>query len=318
MPPAVSVVITAYNQRSFLPHALDSVRAQTFKDYEILIVDDASTDETPAYLAQQPNVRVLRNPTNRGVCASRNLGWQMASGRYVSFLDGDDLFLPDKLAAQVASMDADPMLGLVYADSQFCDVSEADLPWRFSDLYPPHRGPDIFEALVRANFIAMSATLIRRVCLDRIGGFDDTMPTEDWHLWLRLSAVYPAHYLPQVLAKYRVHGANISRRRLKDTRGNAMVRRWLITSSLFARLGPETQYRCYLSAGISLAKLGQMTEARQMWATARHMYPWRPITYGLALLTFLGETRFRSVIDRLRLTLEWVRGTPQPFGPQGS
>jgi len=317
MPPEVSVIIPTFNQVVFLRRTVASVRAQTWTDYEIIVVDDASTDETPAYLRSQTDLRVIRNPANSGSSFSRNQGLLAAQGRYVAFLDGDDLFLPDKLTVQVQALEDDPRLGMVYGDIQFCDEEERDLPWRSSDMRSPHPGPDIFESLSYGNFIPVHAALTRRAALDSMGRFfDEAMPrsAEDWHFWLRLAAVCRVRYQPVVLGKYRVHGSNTSQRRLNLTLGNAMVRRWLIASPLFTRLSPAAQYACYLSAAVSLVKLGETEEARHFMDQARKLRPFHPAAYSLLILSSLGTERFSSLVDRVRHFIEWFRHTPQPFG----
>ena len=314
-PPTASVIIPTYNQARLVTRAVDSVLAQSFTDYEIIVVDDGSADETSRYLAAQPGLRVIRNPANRGPSVARNQGLTAARGRYVAFLDGDDLFTSLKLAAQVPQLDANPALGMVFGDIQFCDEHDRDLPCRYSDLRRPHPGPDIFEALTYENFIPLHALLIRRECLQATGGFDETMRwAEDWHLWLRLAARYPAWYQSVIVGKYRVHGGNTSRHRLNLTSGNAVVRRWLIGSPLFGRLSLATRYACYLSGAISLTKLGEMAEARHYFAEARRLRPFYPSAYTLAALARLGPGPFRAIMDRMRQFREWMQRTPQPFG----
>jgi GT2 family glycosyltransferase len=318
--PLVSVIITSYNQFKFLPRTLASVRAQTWPHIEMIVVDDASTDETEHYLRAQKDARVIRNPQNRGPSFSRNQGLLAARGRYVVFLDGDDLFLPEKLEAQVKALEDDPTLGMVYADTLFCDDQDRDLPWRYSQVHRPHPGPDILEALTYGNFIPIHAALTRRAALEAAGGFfDEAMRggAEDWHLWIRLAAVCRVRFQPRVLGKYRVHSSNVSQRRLTLTHSNAVVRRWLIASPLFARLSPAAQYACCLSAAISLAKLGEMSEARQVLRQARGLCPLHPAAYVLTVLSGLGADKFRAITDRVRVCIEWIRRTPQPFGAQG-
>jgi glycosyltransferase involved in cell wall biosynthesis len=314
--PGVSVIIPTYNQAAYLHFAVDSVRAQTYPHHEIIVVDDASTDETQAYLRSQADLRVIRNASNSGPSFSRNQGLRIALGEFVTFLDGDDLLLPDKFQTQVQALATGPAMGMVYGDIQFCDAEGRDLPWRFSRLHAPHPGPDIFEPLTYGNFIPIHAPLVRRSSLDLIGGFEETLRAgaEDWHLWLRLAAAYPVRFQPVVVGKYRIHGGNTSQRRRNLTHSNAVVRRWLIASPLFARLSPTSQHACYLSAGISLAKLGEVAEARQMFAQARRLRPWRPAAYGLTFLTWLGGDNFRKLADQGRALSDYLRGAPRLFG----
>ena len=316
MPPLVSVIIPTFNQAAFLRQAVESVRAQTYPHYEIIVVNDASTDSTQTYLQSQTDLHVMCNTTNSGPSFSRNQGLRVTRGEYVAFLDGDDLFLPEKLQTQVKALEADSSLGVVYGDIRFCDTEGRDLPWRASGLASPHPGPDIFEALAHGNFIPIHAPLVRRACLEAMGDFDETMRAgaEDWQLWLRLAAAYPVRFQPVVVGKYRVHSSNSSQRRRNLTHSNAVVRRWLIASPLFARLSPTSQHACYLSAGISLAKLGEVAEARQIFAQARRLRPQHPAAYGLAILTWLGGENFRKLADQFRAWSDRLRRKPRLFG----
>lgn len=318
--PAVSIIIPTHNQVGLLREALASVRGQTFHDYEIIVVDDASTDETPGYLETQADVHTICTSATRGPSAARNQGLRAAQGRYIAFLDGDDLFLPGKLSGQVPILESDPPLSMVYSDIQFCDADGRGLPWLYSDIYPPHAGPDIFEALSYGNFIPVHASLIRRACLEAFNGvFDETMRwAEDWHLWLRLAAAYPVCHQPGVVGQYRMHKGSTSQRRLNMTYGNAVVRQWLIASPLFARLALQARYACYLSAAVSLIKLGQTDEARRLLTQARVLRPLHPATHLLNILSRLGAERFGALTDAMRNSQAWIKRTPQPFGRQYS
>jgi glycosyltransferase involved in cell wall biosynthesis len=187
MVPVVSVIIPTYNRAALVREAVASVEAQTYRDFEIVVVDDASTDATFQALAAFRNVRVLRQARRRGVAAARNLGAAAARGRWLAFLDSDDLWLPAKLARQMAYLADRP---------GFC-LCQTDETWvrRGVKVNKPaaHRkvAGQIFAASLERCMISPSAVILPRRLFEAHGGFDETLPAaEDYDLWLRLSWRY--------------------------------------------------------------------------------------------------------------------------------
>lgn len=193
----VSVVIPTYNRSSLVHRAITSVLEQTFKDTEILVVDDGSTDETvPSLEVFSNKVRILRHETNRGVSAARNTGIRAASAPLIAFLDSDDRWLPGKLDAQVRFFSDHP--GAVA-----CQTREI---WIRGDrrVNPARRhlkpSGDIFEASLERCLVSPSAVMVRRSLLDEVGLFDEDLPVcEDYDLWLRISCRYPVHLIEKDL-----------------------------------------------------------------------------------------------------------------------
>ena len=196
-PPRVSVIIPTYNRAALVAEAVASVLAQTCRDFEILVVDDGSTDGTAEALAAfAGQMTVLRQPARRGVAAARNLGIAAARGRWLAFLDSDDLWLPEKLARQLAFLSAHPKLLL-------CQTEEI---WvrRGVRVNKPltHRmaGGNIFLQSLRRCLVSPSAVLLHRRLFEDHGGFDEDLPAaEDYDLWLRLSWRYPVGLVPEPL-----------------------------------------------------------------------------------------------------------------------
>ncbi|MFM7427887.1 MAG: glycosyltransferase family 2 protein, partial [Elainella sp.] len=202
--PRVSVVIPAYNCADYLPAAIESVLAQTYRDFEIIVVDDGSTDATPEVLHRYGNQLVAISQANQGVALARNHGIQIAQGEWVAFLDADDLFLPDKLAAQMALAEANPALGLIHSGWQRVDSQGRFL----MDVEPWQQVPDLtLESWLRWKPVLPSAMLFRRDWLERSGGFDPRFPpAEDTELVLRLALMgCEAAWLRQITVKYRQH-----------------------------------------------------------------------------------------------------------------
>ena len=210
MSPQVSVVIPAYNAAPYLRQALDSVLAQTFRDLEVIVVDDGSTDATSQILSGYASrVRVLRQQ-NAGVAKARNHGIAASKGRYVAFLDADDAWYPHKIDRQVATLSSDGRQGAIYTRfvATDADLRPSGLRWQ------PGRRALLEDLLFDGNVIAAGAStvLCDRALLDQLGGFDPSFSLcADWELWIRLAAVSGFTYLDEALALYRRHPGNMSR-----------------------------------------------------------------------------------------------------------
>ncbi len=205
--PRVSIVVPVYNAERTLAATLRSVWAQTCGDFELLVVNDGSTDGTAALLAGQsdPRLRVISH-RNAGVSASRNRGVAEARGEFVAFLDGDDLWTPDKLQAQVAALQGAPDAALVYSWTDLIDEAGRVIQ-RGSHVVANGR---VYPLLASRNFLDCGSTpLIRRSALIEAGPFDETLKGgEDWDLWLRLATRHAFVCLPVVQVQYRVHGSS--------------------------------------------------------------------------------------------------------------
>lgn len=208
MPLLVSAIVTAYNAAAFIQEALDSVLAQTHPADEIVVVDDGSTDNTAALVATYAarGVRCVTQP-NQGAGAARNRGLAETTGEWVAFLDGDDLWLPDKLERQLAYATAHPEVALLSGPKIWWDVARDT---RSVKALARPRQPQR-EILVR-NFIGNpSQALLRRAAVQEVGNFDPTVRWgQDWDLWMRLLNHYPFALLPDPLIIYRWHSANLS------------------------------------------------------------------------------------------------------------
>jgi len=207
----VSVVIPTFNRRTLVREAVASACAQRHVACEILIVDDGSSDGTVAALREEFGARIrVLDTANRGVAAARNLGVAASSGELIAFLDSDDLWLPDKLAAQVAFF-------ISHTQAEICQTEEI---WMRNGVRvnpcAHHRKPsgDIFELSLRLCLISPSAVLLRRGLFERVGGFDETLPAcEDYDLWLRILRDTPVWLIDRPLViKRGGHADQLSRR----------------------------------------------------------------------------------------------------------
>ena len=194
--PLVSVIIPTYNRAWTLPDAIDSVLEQTYQPFELIVVDDGSSDNTSALLAgYSPRLTVIRQE-NAGVSAARNTGIEQATGEFLAFLDSDDRWLPQKLARQIDFFRRHP-------DALICQTEEI---WVRNGLRvnPGKRhqkkSGDIFIPSLSLCLVSPSAVMLRRTLFDEIGNFDENLPAcEDYDLWLRVSARHPVYLVDEPL-----------------------------------------------------------------------------------------------------------------------
>lgn len=232
----VSVIIPTYNYARFVRRAVDSVLAQTYRDVECVVIDDGSTDETPDVLSRYgARIRVIRKE-KQGPAIARNRGISAARGVYVAFLDSDDHWRPDKLAKQVAVLDANPALGAVGCANEIIDgagnhVSDTVFPSPAEpvDLVGQLRGVAVRRLWVGSS---CSGALIPKRVLEQVGMFDESLTAaEDWDLWLKIAARYPIRNIPDILVSISTHGTGFARNADKVERNQwkvyeAAVARW--------------------------------------------------------------------------------------------
>jgi glycosyltransferase involved in cell wall biosynthesis len=209
MAPLVSVIVPACNRREMLCDAVDSIQAQSYRDFEIVVVDDGSEDGTGNRLLARYGaaVRVVTQ-MRRGVASARNLGVERSRGRYVSFLDSDDLWRPRKLEIQMGFMEERAW--------RICQTEEI---WIRNGMRvnpkKKHRKPsgDIFRASLELCLVSPSAVLMTRELFERVGGFDESFPIcEDYDLWLRIAVDTPVYLIPAPLViKRGGHADQLSR-----------------------------------------------------------------------------------------------------------
>ena len=194
--PAVSVIIPTFNRAWCLEATLQSVRDQTFQNFELIVVDDGSTDDTPSLLERFPGTRVYRWEENRGVSAARNQGLLMAQGEWICFLDSDDRWTQNKLQVQMEWMQKHPECLACYTDEIWIRNGVRVNP---KDKHRKYSG-DIFMHCLPLCIISPSSILMRASILESIGGFDtDLTACEDYDLWLRLTSRYRVDFIPEKL-----------------------------------------------------------------------------------------------------------------------
>jgi glycosyltransferase involved in cell wall biosynthesis len=234
--PRVSVVVPAFNASQYLAGTLASVTASTFTDYEIVVIDDGSSDDTAAIAERfAPKTRLIRQ-SNRGMSPSRNTGIESSDSEFIALLDSDDLWHPEKLALQLATLEAKPDCGLCYSEftlwggepdgAFFKTIATPDLDPRLSGW--------IYPRMILTNFVLPSTAVFRRRLWDNMGPFPcDDQQTDDWEYFVSASRHFPFAKLKSSLVLYRQHPASLSRSLAKTNKTE------LMREALLARFGME-------------------------------------------------------------------------------
>ncbi|OGX15238.1 MAG: hypothetical protein A2166_00420 [Omnitrophica WOR_2 bacterium RBG_13_41_10] len=207
--PKVSVIIPTYNRAHYICETIDSILAQTYRDYEIIVVDDGSTDDTRKVLQKYDGKVRYFYQKNRGSSAARNFGISQSQGEYIAFLDDDDLWLPNKLDVQLEIIEKNLNLAFVCSGSYVINEAGENINvWKENK----KSKLETFRRLYKGNFVLTLTVLMRRRCFYDVGEFDERLiVSQDYDLWLRLAKKYKFQYINTPLAKYRIHRNNVSK-----------------------------------------------------------------------------------------------------------
>lgn len=208
--PFVSVIIPAYNQAEFLREAIQSVLSQSYENYEIIVVDDGSTDDTALIASQFADRIRYIHQDNQGLAGARNTGIYTAQGEFIGLLDADDQWRPNYLEEMLKLTASYPDASVYYCEAQGMDVNGLDLPQTFGSSRLL-RKYSIYQILLRSNFIIPSTVLMRRISILTAGLFDQNLRSfEDWDLWFRLLPEHKFIGSDTCLVRYRVHEKSLT------------------------------------------------------------------------------------------------------------
>ncbi len=291
----VSVIMPAYNCEKYIGEAIESVLQQSYNNYELIIVNDGSTDRTEDVINKLSTSIKYISQSNQGASAARNTGILAADGEYLSFLDSDDIWNLETLELQLGYFESHTDVGLVYGDMELFDhTGMLDENWLVAAGVPRPAG-FIFHELVFQCLFQTSTVMVRRKVLDDVGLFDKVLPLgEDYDLWLRIAAKYKIGYIPKVLTGYR-------RRKGSLTASDATLKPWDIAVAEKAlereadearKISPRVVKKKfgarYFQAGYSALKDGKYSIARYRLRKSLLLTPWNPraIMYLVAAYCF--------------------------------
>jgi glycosyltransferase involved in cell wall biosynthesis len=332
--PKVSVVIPTYDRAHFLDDAIRSVLAQTFDDFELIIVDDGSTDNTREVVNSFEDSRIKYiYQENRGVSAAYNSGILASSSEFIAFLDSDDLWLPQKLELQVKLLDSRPDVALVCSDGYIFDNrtnSTLGRFWRgvpFGYRVDPQRASrePLKEMLFWGCFITESLVMVRREVFNEVGGYDESLRDHvDWDMYVRVCQRFAIETIDTPLAKKRKHEANLSSNFDLLYKGAEIVLNKAIHSyslkpdelSILRRRLARTLFRY----GRGLVERGRIAQGRKKLLASIKVNPWPIIPYIWLMGSFLGS-RLILLGGRLVLILrswkKWLKRNITRSQPSG-
>jgi glycosyltransferase involved in cell wall biosynthesis len=284
MAPAVSVIIPNYNYGDFIGETLRSVLAQTFQDFEVIVIDDGSTDKSREIIrgaeADFNGKLMLIEQKNEGVYSARNKGIRIARGKYIAFLDADDIWNRTALESLKLYLDGHPDVALAYANTQYFDSKTGKvLGTNFGEKAKrPREGQCSDELFLRGNFIPLMASIVRREIFDAIGFFDPKLKVGgDYELWMRLTDRYSAGYVDEVLCKVRRHPGNLTFKTLPQARAQIRIMKNVLRQcpGMIMKVGPaavrQKWYRISCNLGAAYLKEGRKMRARRWFIKAwRH------------------------------------------------
>jgi glycosyltransferase involved in cell wall biosynthesis len=298
--PTVSVVLPTFNRLEYLPAAVNSVFAQTFGDWELILADDGSGEATCAYLralseqhpGAQSQIQViwLSHTGNPGI--ARNAALRKARGEYVAFLDSDDLWMPTKLEVQVAALRSAADCGWSYTDHIRIDPAGKSINWQRDPRRKLYEG-DIVEPLIRLQAgIPTPSVLAERALIERAGGFDEQQGLhEDYDLWLRLALLSKVRTLPEPLTCVRRHGAHFSSSGVRNFEARLRVldkARSRMTGS--RQLSTLRSERARNAGGLAIAHAAA-GDTGKVWETIAHSwrFAWRSPPWYWAMCSAMAR-----------------------------
>lgn len=272
--PHFSVVIPTHNRAGFLSRALQSVLDQSWADFEIIVVDDGSTDDTAAMVRKcaDRRVRLVQQPQGERA-AARNKGIRLAQGEYIAFLDDDDLWAPTKLANSLRAFDT-IKVGVVYTGWRYMDASEGLLP---QAPHVPEKRGQVARDLLFDCWFPTSAAVVRRSSIERAGEFDDTLvPVEDWDLWIRIAGQGDEfNFASEPLLSYRLHEQNSTKAldRLEKSSHQMLDKAFSRVGSPHEDARDEAYARLYLNSSVRYLGCREIDAASRLFTRAVNTLP---------------------------------------------
>jgi glycosyltransferase involved in cell wall biosynthesis len=294
--PEISVIIPTFNAEKTIAETVHSVLTQTFEDFEILVINDGSTDSTLEVLSriQDPRLAVFTFP-NGGVAESRNRGIQKSRGRFLTFLDSDDLWTPEKLADQWAALQSHPEAAVAYSWNDYIHENGKF----FHHGWHPEFTGDVYAALFQKCFVENGSNImVRRESVDAVGEFDPTLvPTEDWDFYLRLAEKYPFVCVPKVHVLYRMVPTSLSNRVLRMERSGIAVLKKALRQTpdrlRALRQASLSEYYSYL-----FYRAFQQASERQDWLVVLQLFA-RGVFYTPGMWNLIAKRRILRAVRGL-------------------
>lgn len=294
--PLVSVIMPAYNQEDFIQSSIESVLSQTYSNWELVVINDGSTDRTKEVVESFSDQRIiLINQENQGVSKTRNNGLAASKGELIAFLDADDLWLPKKLEKQVQQFQTlGENVGFIHAYYTEFDNRGEYSPKPFKHLKGLNIDGDVKRSIVIHDFVATLTVMIKREVLESIGDFDTTLSgPEDWDLWIRIAQKYQFGFIAEPLARYRLSASGLSKNYEKfEGELKKVLDRYLLTSDFSKKdqqLGLWLYYR-HMAHGY--ARGGKICHASKRLLQTIQQKPFRFSNLLSTIYTIIHSIKF--------------------------
>ena len=288
--PLVSVIIPAYNASEWIAETVESVLKQEYQNFEIIVVDDGSTDNTEKIVTSfGPKINYYYKK-NGGQSSARNFGIKNAKGKYIAFLDSDDLWFKQKLRLQVDLLEKNNFKW-AYTDGIAFDNSTNEILFRFNNKSKQYEG-DILIKIFQSCFIPMPTVIVNKEVFLEIGYFNENhnfRNREDWEMWIRIAEVYPIALIPEILVKYRVHKKSVSGTEslIERMNGNILVIEQAASREpkRLRKYKNNILSKLYFSNGRTLALEGNSTYAKKLLSKSIKLTPFWILSYLSWLFT---------------------------------
>jgi len=308
--PKVSVIIPTYNRGKYIKEAVDSVLSQAFQDFEIIVIDDGSTDNTREVLSLYSDKIEYIYQENKGISCARNTGIRCSNGEYIAFLDSDDMWLEDKLELQVRFLDKNRDVDMVYSGIYYFDEM-FKINRDYFDLVKPYSG-FVLKHLFLRNFIPCVTVIVRKKCFEKIGLFDETLVfSEDYDMWMRVAMYFKIDFINKPLARFRIHKDSMTaivsdiKRYLDEIKVSNKILHFCPT--LRDELGISANKKIaalFFMLGTNFFKKNDYSKARSNLFHSIKLYPCALRKYILLLFTILPRAIAERYKDRILLLYE--------------
>jgi len=302
--PTVSVIIPTYNRAHLIGRAIKSVLNQTYQDFELIIIDDGSTDDTEDIIRQfqekDKRIKYVKHDKNKGGSAARNTGIKAAKGEYIAFLDSDDEWLLEKLKRQMKVFkNTSSEIGVVYTG--IISINEISEDTNIQYNIPKKRGW-IYEDLLAENCVGTTSTvLIKKKCFEKSGLFDESLPgCQDWEMWIRIAKEYQFNFIKDPLIRYHIHNNRITmdlenKIKAKTIVINKFSEEFVLRQKIYSQ-------HCF-TRGNLYCKIGNIKKGREEFLKAIKLYP-----FNLKYFIYLGSALFTPNIymKLARIKKYWI------------
>lgn len=292
--PLVSIVMPTYNRARLLNRAIQSVLNQTYTNFELIVVDDCSTDCTESVVKgfQDDRIRYIRHEKNQGAPIARNNGIKAAKGEYIAFQDSDDVWLPTKLEKQMNAFNSGSSdIGVVYTSCWLINQDEKTL---VPSSRVKHTEGKIHDTLLEMNFVSMSSAIVRRDCFEKVGMFAKIPRFQDWELWLRISKYYFFKHLREPLVNVYRQADSISRK----TDALILARKYILFK-YFDEISekPKLLSKHYSDMGIFLCSKGDIRAGRKYFFKGMIAHPFNVKLLLWTIASIFGPTTYNRYAE---------------------